>query len=159
MVETIKKRLPWAGIGADVLVGFPGETDRAFANTVQLLAELPLSYLHVFPSSRRPGTPAADYPDQLPPDLIKRRTAEIRAIGAEKKTAFMRQNIGHQAAVLVENQRDLSTGLLKGLTDNYLSVLIDDRDTYLNAIVAVELVDFGDDGRLRGKIGSQKRNR
>ena len=151
-VEAIHGRLPRAAIGADVLVGFPGEAQANFAHTARLLDELPLSYLHVFPFSARPGTPAAGYPDQIAPAVIKERTAAIRAIGAEKKAAFMAQAVGRRAKVLVETRRDTKTRLLKGLTGNYLVVLIEGDDRHMNTILPVQLEAVHDAGCLMGKI-------
>jgi len=151
-VRAIKTCLPQASVGADVLVGFPGENEHAFANTSQLIEELPLSYLHVFPFSGRPGTPAGNYPDQIPPQVIKQRTARIRAIGLEKKRAFMRSAVGQNAAVLVETRRDAVTGHLKGLTANYLTVLLQGDDRSMNTIVPVVIEAVHNDGSLFGRI-------
>jgi threonylcarbamoyladenosine tRNA methylthiotransferase MtaB len=157
-VAATKQRLPHAAIGADVLVGFPGESDVAFANTVALIAQLPLSYLHVFPFSARPGTPAAKFPDQVPSDVVKARTAEIRALGAAKKKAFMRQAVGRQFAVLIEQRRDPLSGHLKGLTGNYLSVLVEGDDAHMNTIVPVKLVDLHDSDQMAGHIAASPLN-
>ena len=151
-VEHIKRRLPQAGIGSDVLVGFPGEDEQAFASTLELLEALPLTYLHVFPFSARPGTPAAAFPGQLPNEVIKRRTAQVRKIGSAKKQAFQRRAVGRQTEVLVETRRDASTGLLKGVTPNYLAVLLDGGDHHMNKIVTVLVQDLHHDNRLEGCI-------
>ena len=80
---------PVFGLGADLLVGFPGETGEDFALTLQYCEKLPLSYAHVFPYSRRPGTPAAKYPDQVPHHLKKARAKALRTLAAAKKAGFM----------------------------------------------------------------------
>jgi len=151
-VLAIKNRMPQAAVGADVLVGFPGEDGHSFDNTAQLIEELPLSYLHVFPFSRRPGTPACDYPDQIPPKVIKQRTARIRDIGLKKKRVFMRNAVSQQAAVLVETRRDTGTGLLKGLTPDYLSVLLEGDDLHMNTVVPVVIESVYNEGNLLGRI-------
>jgi threonylcarbamoyladenosine tRNA methylthiotransferase MtaB len=151
-VLAIKTRMPQAAVGADVLVGFPGEGDHSFANTARLIEELPLSYLHVFPFSSRPGTPACDYPDQIPPQVIKQRTARIREIGLKKKRVFMRSAVGQQAAVLVETRRDTATGRLKGLTPNYLSVLLEGGDRHMNTVVPAVVEGVHNDRCLFGRI-------
>ncbi len=151
-VMAIHSRMPQAAVGADVLVGFPGEDDRAFANTARLLEELPLSYLHVFPFSRRPGTPACDYPDQIDTKIIKQRTARIRAIGREKKQAFLRKAVGHNANVLVETRRDAATGHLTGLTANYQRVVVEGPDRYMNTIVPTLIESVQSNGNLWGRI-------
>jgi threonylcarbamoyladenosine tRNA methylthiotransferase MtaB len=153
-VEAIKTRMPQAAIGADVLVGFPGEDDAAFAHTVQLLETLPLSYLHVFPFSARPGTPAATFPDRIPTAVVKQRTALIRDIGRVKKEAFMKDAIGCEAEVLVETRRDPATGLLKGLSPNYLPVLLRGGDRRMNTVVSAVIQDIHGTGRLEGRIVS-----
>ena len=151
-VMAIHSRMPQAAVGADVLVGFPGEDDHAFANTAQLLEELPLSYLHVFPFSRRPGTPASDYPDQVDTQIIKQRTAKIRAIGRKKKQAFLRKAVGRSANVLVETRRDAATGHLIGLTANYQRVLVEGPDRHMNTIVPTLIESVHPSGNLWGRI-------
>ena len=151
-VMAIHSRMPQAAVGADVLVGFPGEDDHAFANTAQLLEELPLSYLHVFPFSRRPGTPASDYPDQVDTQIIKQRTAKIRAIGRKKKQAFLRKAAGRSANVLVETRRDAATGHLIGLTANYQRVLVEGPDRHMNTIVPTLIESVHPSGNLWGRI-------
>lgn len=151
-VMAIHSRMPQAAVGADVLVGFPGEDDRAFANTARLLEELPLSYLHVFPFSRRPGTPACDYPDQVDTKIIKQRTARIRAIGRGKKQAFLRNALGHSANVLVETRRDAATGHLIGLTANYQRVLVEGPDRHMNTIVSTLIESVHPNGNLWGRM-------
>lgn len=151
-ILAVKDRIPHASVGADILVGFPGEDDQAFSNTSQLLETLPLSYLHVFPFSRRPGTPAYDYPDQIPVPIIKQRTARVREIGLEKKRAFMQRAVGRQTSILVETRRDTTSGHLKGLTTNYLSVIVKGDDRHMNTIVPVIIEDVHHDGNLRGRI-------
>jgi threonylcarbamoyladenosine tRNA methylthiotransferase MtaB len=121
LVETIHARIPEAAIGLDVIVGFPGESDGEFANTLALIEDLPVSHLHVFPFSRRPGTPAAAMAGQLPGDLIRERAARLRAIGDEKLRRFAARFVGCTLEVVVEGGR--SGGLCRSLSRNYLSVL------------------------------------
>jgi threonylcarbamoyladenosine tRNA methylthiotransferase MtaB len=137
LVTKIHDRLPEAAIGVDTLIGFPGETDAAFENTYALIKALPVSYLHVFPFSTRPGTPAADYPDKISPEVVKQRCERIRMLGDSKKVDFYTQFIGQKLDVLVETTRHRPTGLLKGLTSNYIPILIDASDDYKNKLVAV----------------------
>ena len=120
LVGQIHVRLPEAAIGLDVIAGFPGETAAEFANTCRLLEELPISHLHVFPFSRRPGTPAATMPGQVPAAEIKARAALLRAIGAAKEEAFARRFVGRTVAVVVEGGQ--GKGLRRGLSGNYLTV-------------------------------------
>ncbi|MFH1090375.1 MAG: tRNA (N(6)-L-threonylcarbamoyladenosine(37)-C(2))-methylthiotransferase MtaB [Pseudomonadota bacterium] len=111
-------------LGADVLVGFPGEDQEAFLETYRLVEELPLSYLHVFRYSRRPGTTAEAMPDQTPQEEKKRRVAALRRLGESKRLHFYRRSLGRVRPTLVENTPDRQTGLARGLTNNYIPVLI-----------------------------------
>lgn len=121
-VEHLHQRLPEAGIGADVLVGFPGETDAAFENTRSWIEALPLSYLHVFRYSPRPGTPAAGFPDPVPAGVAKERAAVLRALGRAKREAFYRSCLGGIYPVIVEAWEGRPGGWARGLADNYLPV-------------------------------------
>ena len=84
------------------MTGFPGETPEAFEHTFRLLEELPVSHLHVFPYSRRAGTPAAAFPDQVPAEISKERAACLRTLGQEKRGAFMERCVGRTLQVVVE---------------------------------------------------------
>ncbi len=139
LVVKIRELMPDAAIGADTLIGFPGENDNAFENTYNLIKELPLNYLHVFPFSGRPGTPAATYPDNIPPEIIKDRCARMRRLGQNKRMNFYREFVGMTMPLLIETKRDGATGLLKGVSSNYLPVLIDGGDDKKNKIVAVKI--------------------
>lgn len=135
LVRRIHSRLPEAAIGADVLVGFPGEDEGAFSNTFDLIRELPITYLHVFPFSPRKGTPAAAFSDQVPVDAVKERCRRLRETGIAKKRAFIEGFTGKTVTVLVESKRDRKTGLLKGITSNYLTVLLEGSDDLQNSLV------------------------
>ena len=110
-VVKIHKLMPDAAIGADTLIGFPGENDKAFENTYNLIKNLPLSYLHVFPFSVRPGTPAANFTDNIPPEIIKDRCARMRRLGRDKRISFYREFLGKTMPLLIEAKRDGATGL------------------------------------------------
>lgn len=120
LVERIITAMPEAAIGLDVIAGFPGETEDEFENTVRLIAELPVSHLHVFPFSKRPGTAAAAMPGHLPGDVKKARAERLRRLGAEKLAAFAARFVGRELEVVVEGGG--KGGRLKGLTRNYLEV-------------------------------------
>ena len=138
-IERIVRKIPHAGLGADVMVGFPGETDDEFEQSYERVKSLPVTYLHVFPFSPRPGTPAAAYPDQVPDTIMKQRAAKMRSVGQQKRATFFAGQINQTATVLVEGRRDRQSGLLKGMTANYISVLIEGEDTLMNQMVAVRL--------------------
>jgi threonylcarbamoyladenosine tRNA methylthiotransferase MtaB len=124
LIEKIHTAIPGLGVGIDLLTGFPGETEAAFGNTLQLVEELPVAYLHVFPYSRRPGTPAADLPGQIPEEEKKRRAQRLRKLGAAKRRVFAEQFLGTELTVLVEGRADATTGLPAGFSDNYIPVSV-----------------------------------
>lgn len=146
LIGHIEALLPGIAIGVDVMVGFPGETETAFARTQSLVEALPLAYLHVFPYSRRPGTPAASMPGQIPEADKQRRVERLRTLGAAKRRTFAERFIGEPLAVLIEGKRDKSTGLLTGFSDNYLPVICSGA-TDANQIVSARAVAFRN-GRL-----------
>jgi threonylcarbamoyladenosine tRNA methylthiotransferase MtaB len=139
LIVKIQELMPDAAIGADTLIGFAGENDAAFENTYNLIKDLPISYLHVFPFSVRPGTPAADFTDHVPPEIIKNRSEQMRRLGQDKRMNFYRGFIGKTMPVLIETKRERVTGLLKGISSNYLPVLIDGKDELKNKIIDVKI--------------------
>ncbi|MFO8057002.1 MAG: tRNA (N(6)-L-threonylcarbamoyladenosine(37)-C(2))-methylthiotransferase MtaB [bacterium] len=122
IVEGIITRMPDAGIGIDLIAGFPGESDEAHENTVALARRLPVSYFHVFPYSKRPGTSAARRTDQVPNDIIKSRAAELREIGREKKRCFLEFQADKVLKVLFESTGDSGSF---GISENYVRVETD----------------------------------
>jgi threonylcarbamoyladenosine tRNA methylthiotransferase MtaB len=152
LVEKIHHWMPHAAIGADVMVGFPGESDDAFANTARLVESLPISYLHVFPYSRRRQTPAGRYPDQVPPDVIKARFHTLSQIGFTKKAQFYHREIDQTLDVIVENKRDHSTGLLKGVSQNYVKVFFEGDDRLKNQQVRCRITGLMKNGPAIGRM-------
>lgn len=152
LVGTIIGKIPDAAIGVDVLTGFPGETDVNFRNTHDLLASLPISYVHAFPFSPRKGTPAALFKDQVHPDIMKERCAEIRRLGDKKKAEFYARHIGKNLDMMVENRRDKKTGMLKGISGNYISLLADGPSEYMNKNVKVKTLGMNEAGLLICRI-------
>jgi threonylcarbamoyladenosine tRNA methylthiotransferase MtaB len=118
LVDGIVERLPHASIGSDMIVGFPGETDEDFARNLQYLPTSPLSHLHVFPYSDRPGTVASALPDKVPGPVVRERGAQIRQIGVELARRFREAQTGTARPGLT-----LEDGTLV-VTDNYLKVRI-----------------------------------
>jgi threonylcarbamoyladenosine tRNA methylthiotransferase MtaB len=119
-LEKIRTAVPAAAIGADVMVGFPGESEADFEETRRLIEELPFTYLHVFTYSSRPGTPAAAMCDQVPVQVARERNRILRDLGAEKKLAFMRAFLGKTLEAITLNVRDGES--TEALTDNYLKL-------------------------------------
>jgi threonylcarbamoyladenosine tRNA methylthiotransferase MtaB len=119
-IERIRAAMPTAAIGADVMVGFPGETEADFEETRLLIEELPLTYLHVFTYSPRPGTPAAAMRNQVPVQIARERNRILRDLGAEKKLAFMRSFVGKTVDAITLDLFDGES--TEALTDNYLKM-------------------------------------
>jgi threonylcarbamoyladenosine tRNA methylthiotransferase MtaB len=116
-----KQLMPHACIGADVIVGFPGETDQEYEETFTFIEQLPFSYLHVFTYSERDNTPAANYDDTIPMRIRKLRNARLRALSDSKRRVFYESQIGSSHKVIPESF-DESTGLWRGWTENYVRV-------------------------------------
>jgi threonylcarbamoyladenosine tRNA methylthiotransferase MtaB len=148
LIEKVHKSLPEAAIGVDVMVGFPGETEDAFCNTLDLVESLPISYLHVFPYSRRKQTPAEKFPNQISPQVVKSRFDHLIRVGNGKKKHFYRRAIGQQLAVIVESKRDKSTGLLKGVSENYIKILFAGDDGLRNKLVQCQAIEVLDNGTM-----------
>lgn len=139
LIHHIVGLMPDVAIGVDVLVGFPGETQGAFKKTCNIVEGLPIAYLHVFPFSRLEQTAAASLPDTAPPEEIKKRCEHVRAIGQAKRREFYQQAVGSTYEVLIEGKRDRVTGCLKGLTSNYIRVLVEGDDEWMNRLVQTRI--------------------
>jgi len=141
VVNRAAAALPDAFIAADLIVGFPAESEVEFEATYRLVEELPLADLHVFPYSRRPGTPAADMPDQVPPQVITRRAELLRQLAAEKRAALQRRFVGQTLQVL-GMRHDPRHGMLTGLSRNYLDVRYPGGPELLNREVTIRVTDI-----------------
>jgi threonylcarbamoyladenosine tRNA methylthiotransferase MtaB len=139
LVERLTAARPRLGLGADMIAGFPGETDAEFAETVAFVRELPFSYLHVFPYSARAGTEATGLPGQLDSRVRARRAAILRDIGREKSDEFRRRLIGHVEDVLVLETRDRTTGALVGLTGNFVETAFSGPEELVGTLVRVRI--------------------
>ncbi len=151
VVMAVRRALPAAAIGVDVLTGFPGEDEQAFYNTCELIDQLPVTYLHVFPYSRRPGTPAAAMANQIDKETRDERVAVLRQLGEKKKTAFYRSQLGRLHQVLIEGNRS-RPGLLKGFSANYIPVTIRAPAAAANQVLTVRLEELLDDGTVLGSL-------
>jgi len=141
-------------IGADVIVGFPGETDEQFENTCKLIKSSRMNYLHVFSYSDRKGTIASSMPDKIDPQVIHKRSEILHDLGKVKWKSYINRFIGKELNVLIENRRDRKTGNLIGLSDNYIRVLLDGDDCLRNRIVPVHIIDRHENKLLGEAIGS-----
>ena len=128
-IEKIHAAMPNAAIGADVMVGFPGETDAEFEATRQMIEDLPFTYLHVFTYSARPGTPAAQMKNQVPVHVARERNRILRELASEKKLAFMRSFVGKTLEAITLNVVGCHEGgeFTEALTDNYLKLRLHGR--------------------------------
>ena len=142
-IENIRAAMPTAAIGADVMVGFPGETDAEFEETRRVVKDLPLTYLHVFTYSARPGTPAAEMPNQVPVRVARERNRVLRELAADKKRAFMESFVGRTVDAITLNVFDGE--FTEGLTDNYLKVRLRGR-WEANQWLEVNVEGAGDGG-------------
>lgn len=121
--ETIAAKIPQASVGSDIIVGFPGETEERFEATYEALKHTYMNYFHVFSYSKRKGTPAATFPDQVPERDKKARAQKLRALSDEKNLAYRQRFVGQTLAVIVEESEPGEP--LKGMSENYLKVRID----------------------------------
>lgn len=151
LVEKIHKLIPQCAIGVDIMIGFPGETDDAFKNTSDLIEMLPVSYLHIFPYSSRPATPASHFPNQIPPNVIKSRFDHITRIGRVKKKIFYQRMLGQTLDVIVEAQRDKTSGLLKGVSSNYVKVLLEGDNALKNRLISCQIKELLNHHTILGK--------
>ena len=147
VAQSLVRAIPDICLGTDLIAGFPGESDAEFAETYRFIEELPLAYLHVFPFSPRPGTPAATMTPQLHSRVVKERAEALRLLSEQKKNAYAAGFVGRELQVLV--QRD--AGGRKGLSRNYLPVLIEGCDNLFNSEVTV-LITEAKDGELVGRL-------
>jgi threonylcarbamoyladenosine tRNA methylthiotransferase MtaB len=130
-VEYAAGRVPLIGLGADIIVGFPGEDEAAFASTVRLVEALPLSNLHVFPYSRRPGTRAEALPDPVPDAVRKERVRRLLDLEQRKRAAFAGQFAGRRVSVLVER---VQGGIGRGWTGEYLEAAVSGKEVRVNEV-------------------------
>jgi threonylcarbamoyladenosine tRNA methylthiotransferase MtaB len=149
-IQKIRAAMPTAAIGADVMVGFPGETDEQFEETRAFIESLPFTYLHVFTYSSRPGTPSATMPEQVRGDVTRERNRILRELAARKKREFQEQFVGRELeAITLTNFED---GRTEGLTDNYQKLWIEGRFES-NRLLRV-VVDEIEGEAVTGRVGS-----
>jgi threonylcarbamoyladenosine tRNA methylthiotransferase MtaB len=152
LIEKLVSALPRVNIGVDVIAGFPGETDAQFQNTLHFIQELPIGYLHVFPYSRRPGTPAASFSRQVLEKIKKERTSLLREESAKKKRRFYSSFLQQELQVLIEGRRDRASGLLKGFSRNYIPVLVAGGNKLIGQEITVRVTKVQDNGVYGEKV-------
>ncbi len=138
-VHRVLEKIPRLGLGADVIIGFPGETDQSFENTRKLIESLPFTYLHSFAYSPRKGTEAYAFKSNLAKTVKKARNKILTDLAQEKSLQFRRNLLGETVTVLFENQRDSQTGHLKGHSEHYVPVIAEGGDRLMNQLVPVRI--------------------
>ncbi|MDT8444098.1 MAG: tRNA (N(6)-L-threonylcarbamoyladenosine(37)-C(2))-methylthiotransferase MtaB [Desulfuromonadales bacterium] len=146
LINKVRSLLPSAAICLDVMTGFPGETDWKFENTFEFIAGLPITDLHVFPYSKRPGTPAATFPDQVPGNVSRERAARLRQLAAEKYRLFAESFVGQELEVVIED--GIKKGLLKGISRNYLDIRFAGEPSLAGQCAMIKPVSWQDDSLL-----------
>ncbi|MCK5149082.1 tRNA (N(6)-L-threonylcarbamoyladenosine(37)-C(2))-methylthiotransferase MtaB [bacterium] len=143
VIQGIIDKLGNVGLGSDVIVGFPGESDEQFEKTVLFVESLPFTYLHVFPYSIRPGTVAAGMKGHIPATVKNERARRLRTLARDKKLAFNASFVGKTLSVLFEG-RNLD-GRISGFTSEYTRVSVPFRESLVNEIVKVSIEEMVDD--------------
>jgi threonylcarbamoyladenosine tRNA methylthiotransferase MtaB len=146
-VQHIKKLRPDCAIGVDVIVGFPGETDEEFLETVDFLKDLDVSYLHVFTYSERANTTAAKLGEPVPNQIRAQRSKQLHILSDKKKRAFYESQVGSKRTVLFEAEED--EGIMYGFTENYVKVKTAFNPELVNQIQNVQLTEIDRDGVLK----------
>ena len=147
LVRRIAHRIPDCGIGTDVICGFPGETDECFQETFESLVDLPITYLHPFTYSVRPGSEAEAFGDQVPGEVKKRRTRSLKRLMRDKQRAFRERHVGKVMPVLLETSRCSGRSHVSGWTDNYLRVDLGEGETGVG-VEDVRVIAAGDDALI-----------
>jgi threonylcarbamoyladenosine tRNA methylthiotransferase MtaB len=143
-IQKIKALMPHCGIGVDVIVGFPGETEENFLETYRFLNELDVSYLHVFPYSERANTTAKKMKDVVPVKVRMERGEMLRGLSEKKRMAFYRKHLGTRRPVLFEEEE--RRGVMFGFTDNYIKVATDYDPLLVNTVSEVTLSSLDSEG-------------
>jgi len=146
-VARIRKTMPHACIGVDVIVGFPGETEKHFRETYEFLLGLDISYLHVFTYSERPNTPAANMEGVVPLSERQRRSKMLRSLSAKKRRSFYQSQLGETRTVLFEGEN--KKGYIHGFTENYVKVKAPWDPALVNTLHRITLSDIDEDGLVR----------
>ena len=148
-IAAVRRNIPGAFFGIDVIVGFPGETDEDFEQTYRFLESVEPSFLHVFPYSVRPGTPAADMPDKIAPQVADGRVRRLTGLSDRLHRSFSQRFIGEEARILFESTQ--KGGLMFGYTENYLRVEMPYQRDRINRIVPVRLTGLNENGHMRAE--------
>jgi threonylcarbamoyladenosine tRNA methylthiotransferase MtaB len=140
-IKMAKSAIPRLCIGSDIIVGFPGETEDEFMQTVEFLEKQPLSYLHIFSYSNRKLAKSASFPNQISLNIIKKRSQYLRQLSLKKRTEYLSYFLGRTESVLFE---ECKQGFWVGLTDTYIRVKLKNNKSLKNQILPVKLVEIDD---------------
>jgi threonylcarbamoyladenosine tRNA methylthiotransferase MtaB len=149
-IRKIREAMPNAALGADVMVGFPGETDELFEESRSFIEHLPFTYLHVFTYSSRPGTPSANMPGQVPLHVARERNRVLRELAARKNLEFRQSFVGKTLEVITLQHRD--AGFTEALSDNYLKTHVHGTHP-ANVVIAARIAGVGHDGLVAAAVG------
>lgn len=152
IADRVRARMPHIALTTDILIGFPGESDARFGNTMAFVKAVAPSRTHIFTFSRREDTPAYDMPDTAERSVLRKRYDSMKAAAFEAAYMYKRGFIGKELRVLVETIRDGSTGLLKGYSDNYIQIQFAGDDDIMRNVVTVKVVGL-DPERVMGAYG------
>lgn len=155
IVSEIAEAMPDVGLTTDVMVGFPGETEADFAETVRIVEKGGFHRLHVFRYSPREGTPAATYPNQVPSEVAMRRSEELRLLGRRLLRAYQERFLGRTVEVLIEDQREGPRNELAGYAGNYLRILTDADESQVGTLQRVVLEER-EASWMRGRVVQEK---
>lgn len=149
-IALIHRHIPCAAIGADVMVGFPGETDDDFEDTRIFIENLHLAYLHVFTYSERPGTKSVEFPDKVKPADAEQRSKKLLFLSETKRKYFFQQHIGQRFRVIFEQRT--KGGMMTGFTENYIKVEVPYNYMMIGKSVSVELIGVSETGNMTGSF-------
>lgn len=144
-IDRVRHRCEEIAIGTDILTGFPGEDEAAFANTMEVLRTLAPAYVHAFPYSPRKGTPAAGFPDRPAKTAAKARVGKVRRFAEDSSLVYRRRFVGSQRRAIIEDAQNAEA---RALTDNFIPVTLVADEAETGTIVDVRIVDVASDGRV-----------
>ena len=153
-VESVRRLLPDISLGTDVILGFPGETELEFEETLRMLSELDFANIHPFRFSARAGTPAAGFTDRVPQSIVRARMERLMALRQAARRAYASRFVGHVREVVVEG--DAAGPFFRGTTDNFLQVVFQkgpDSSVGSGSLVRIRLDSVGESGILNGTLG------
>lgn len=149
-IQKIRELMPDSFLGVDVIVGFPGEGEEEFMESYRLLEEVGASFLHIFPFSERPGTPAVEMPNKVQSRIATERVERLEELSNRLHADFARRYLGTERPVLFESTN--RSGEMLGYTDNYLRVRAPYNERYINQITTVRLIELLDENDIRCEI-------